>query len=328
MFGFLKKTLKKIIKEDKPEEEKKLEKTEKVEGKRDIPKKESKKEIKVETQEIKEEKPKRRLFSRKISEKDLEKFKFELFRANISLEAADRIVENIRNSEKGKVKGLLKETLYDLLKQKEFDFVKFVKDKIKEKGYCVVVFFGFNGSGKTTTIARIGYLLKKNKIPVVFAAADTFRAAAIEQLSKHGENLEIRVIKHRYGSDPAAVVFDAKMHVESVGGVVLVDTAGRTHADKNLMEELKKIIRVNEPDYKILVLDSLTGNDILDQVENFSEIRFDGIILTKLDVNEKGGSIISVKQKTDKPILYLGIGQDYKDLEEFDSKKIIDKLLD
>ena len=264
---------------------------------------------------------------KKISERDLEKFKFDLFRANVSLEVAEKIVESLKDKEGKSAKLLLKKELENLLEQEKFDFLKFVKDKVKKQGYCVIVFFGFNGSGKTTAIAKIGYLLKKQKIPVVFAAADTFRAAAIEQISKHGENLGIKVIKHKYGGDPAAVVFDAKGHVKSVGGVALVDTAGRVHADKNLMEELKKIIRVNEPDYKILVLDSLTGNDILEQVERFDEVGFDGIILTKVDVNEKGGAIISVKQKTDKPILFLGVGQGYKDLDEFDSKKIVERLL-
>ena len=264
---------------------------------------------------------------KKISERDLEKFKFDLFRANVSLEVAEKIVESLKDKEGKSAKLLLKRELENLLEQEKFDFLKFVKDKVKKQGYCVIVFFGFNGSGKTTAIAKIGYLLKKQKIPVVFAAADTFRAAAIEQISKHGENLGIKVIKHKYGGDPAAVVFDAKGHVKSVGGVALVDTAGRVHADKNLMEELKKIIRVNEPDYKILVLDSLTGNDILEQVERFDEVGFDGIILTKVDVNEKGGAIISVKQKTDKPILFLGVGQGYKDLDEFDSKKIVERLL-
>jgi fused signal recognition particle receptor len=309
MFNFLKKTFKKIIREEKEIKKEKIPKEEK-------PKK-----------ELKKEKPKRKLFLEKISEKDLERFKFELIKANVSFEVAEKIVERLKEKEKN-VKKFLEEILLDLLKQEKFDFLKFVKNKIKEQGYCLVVFFGFNGSGKTTTIAKLGYLLKKHKINVVFAAADTFRAAAIEQILKHGENLGIKVIKHKYGGDPAAVVFDAKRHAEANKSVVLTDTAGRVHADKNLMEELRKIIRVNNPDYKILVLDSLTGNDILEQVEKFSEIGFDAMILTKVDVNEKGGAIISVKQKTDKPILYFGTGQDYKDLEEFDSKKIVSKLLD
>ena len=279
---------------------------------------------KFEKQEI----PKRKLFSKKISAKDLEKFKLELIRANVSIDVAEKIVEKLKDEETKNVRTVLKNKLIDSLKQKEFDFLKFVKNKIKEQKVCTILFFGFNGSGKTTTIAKIGYLLLKQKIPVVFAAADTFRAAAIEQISIHAKKLKINVVKHKYGGDPAAVVFDAKKHAETIKGVVLADTAGRLHSDKNLIEELNKIVRVNKPDLKILVLDSLTGNDILEQIEKFGKIGFDGLILTKLDVNEKGGALLSVKEKTDKPILFLGTGQEYKDLEKYDAEKIVKKLLE
>jgi len=279
---------------------------------------------KFEKQEI----PKRKLFSKKISAKDLEKFKLELIRANVSIDVAEKIVEKLKDEETKNVRTVLKNKLIDSLKQKEFDFLKFVKNKIKEQKVCTILFFGFNGSGKTTTIAKIGYLLLKQKIPVVFAAADTFRAAAIEQISIHAKKLKINVVKHKYGGDPAAVVFDAKKHAETIKGVVLADTAGRLHSDKNLIEELNKIVRVNKPDLKILVLDSLTGNDILEQIEKFGKIGFDGLILTKLDVNEKGGALLSVKEKTDKPILFLGTGQEYKDLEKYDAEKIVKKMLE
>ena len=279
---------------------------------------------KFEKQEI----PKRKLFSKKISAKDLEKFKLELIRANVSIDVAEKIVEKLKDEETKNVRTVLKNKLIDSLRQKEFDFLKFVKNKIKEQRVCTILFFGFNGSGKTTTIAKIGYLLLKQKIPVVFAAADTFRAAAIEQISIHAKKLKINVVKHKYGGDPAAVVFDAKKHAETIKGVVLADTAGRLHSDKNLIEELNKIVRVNKPDLKILVLDSLTGNDILEQIEKFGKVDFDGLILTKLDVNEKGGALLSVKEKTDKPILFLGTGQEYKDLEKYDAEKIVKKLLE
>ena len=279
---------------------------------------------KFEKQEI----PKRKLFSKKISAKDLEKFKLELIRANVSIDVAEKIVEKLKDEETKNVRTVLKNKLIDSLRQKEFDFLKFVKNKIKEQRVCTILFFGFNGSGKTTTIAKIGYLLLKQKIPVVFAAADTFRAAAIEQISIHAKKLKINVVKHKYGGDPAAVVFDAKKHAETIKGVVLADTAGRLHSDKNLIEELNKIVRVNKPDLKILVLDSLTGNDILEQIEKFGKVGFDGLILTKLDVNEKGGALLSVKEKTDKPILFLGTGQEYKDLEKYDAEKIVKKMLE
>lgn len=330
MFEFLKKTLRKITKKRDEIEEKKI--GEEVSKKEKSIKEKKEKFLekkKIEEKKVvpKEKEFKKKLFSRKISDKDLEKFKFELIKGNVSFEVAEQIVDKLKNEEKKNVKEVLRNELYNLLEQKEFDFLKFIKTRIKEQGYCTILFFGFNGSGKTTIIAKIGNLLKKQKIPVVFAAADTFRAAAIEQISKHAEKLGIDVVKHKYGGDPAAVVFDAKKHAETINGVVLADTAGRLHSDKNLMEELNKIIRINKPDLKILVLDSLTGNDILEQIEKFGEVGFDGLILTKLDVNEKGGAILSVKQKTKKPILFLGTGQEYRDLEKFDSEKIVEKML-
>jgi fused signal recognition particle receptor len=172
--------------------------------------------------------------------------------------------------------------------------------------------------------------MKKSGLSCVFAAGDSWRAAAIEQLEEHGKNLGIDVIKHKYGADPAAVIFDAVKHAESKRvDVILADTAGRSHANANLMEELKKIIKVNKPDLKILVLDALTGNDIYDQCKLFNDaVGVDGMILTKADVYEKGGAALAASHTINKPILYMGIGQDYKDLEKFDSKKIVEKLLD
>ncbi len=286
--------------------------------------------IKETTKEMEEEKkPKKRgFFSRQISEKDLQKFKLELVKANVSFDVAEEIADKLRDKDGRNIKKLLRNELLSLLEQEEFSIGTFIKGKIKEQGNCMVLFFGYNGSGKTTTIARLGYLLKEQKIPIVFAAADTFRAAAIEQLSAHADNLKIDIVKHKYGGDPAAVVFDAKKHAEAINGVVLADTAGRLHSDKNLMEELHKILRINKPDMTILVLDSLTGSDILEQIEKFGEVDFDALILTKVDVNEKGGAMLSVKQKTDKPILFLGMGQEYKDLEKFDAEKIVKKMLD
>ncbi|MBN2095164.1 MAG: signal recognition particle-docking protein FtsY [Candidatus Aenigmarchaeota archaeon] len=266
------------------------------------------------------------LFSKKLSEKDLEELKIGLVRANMSYEAAEKIVEALRDTEKKAADEVLREQLIELLGTERFDLVKFVKDRMKTQKAVTILFFGFNGAGKTTTIAKIGHLLKKNGVPVVFAAGDTFRAAAIEQLSAHAKNLGIEIVKHKYGGDPAAVIFDAKKHAEKIHGVVLGDTAGRLHTDKGLMEELKKVMRVNSPDFKILVMDSLTGSDIVTQLENFSAIGFDGLIFTKVEINEKGGSIFSVRQHTDKPILFLGTGQGYGDLMEFDPEKIVEKL--
>jgi len=194
----------------------------------------------------------------------------------------------------------------------------------------LIIFLGFNGSGKTTAIARLGYLLKQNDFRCVFAAADCFRAASIEQLEEHGKKLGIEVIKHKYGGDPAAVVFDAVKHAQAKGlDVILADTAGRSHANVNLVEELRKIVRVNKPHLKILVLDALTGNDIYDQSKMFNDaVGVDALIITKADVYEKGGAALSASHTINKPLLYLGVGQGYKDLEKFDPNKIVEKLLE
>jgi len=173
-------------------------------------------------------------------------------------------------------------------------------------------------------------LLKSRGISCVFAAADSWRAAAIEQLEVHGKNLDIPVIKHKYGADPAAVIFDAVKHAESKKvDVVLADTAGRSHSNANLMDELKKIIKVNKPDLKILVLDALTGNDIYDQCRLFNDaVGVDGMILTKADVYEKGGAALAASHTINKPIIYMGVGQNYEDLEKFDPEKIAERLVE
>ena len=201
------------------------------------------------------------------------------------------------------------------------------KIKYEEKPF-VIAFFGINGSGKTTTIAKIADLLKKNKISCVLAASDTFRAASIEQLQIHADKLGIKLIKHDYGSDPAAVAFDAVKHAKAKKiDVVLIDTAGRLHNQANLMEELKKIVKVAKPNLKLFVGESIAGNDCIEQAQKFNEIiGIDGIILTKADVDEKGGAAISVSYITKKPIIYLGVGQEHSDLKEFEPNTIIESL--
>jgi fused signal recognition particle receptor len=168
----------------------------------------------------------------------------------------------------------------------------------------------------------------KNKLSCVLAASDTFRAASQEQLQVHADKLGVKMIKHDYGADPAAVAFDAiKMAKAKNIDVVLIDTAGRLHSNINLMDELKKIERVAKPDITIFVGESITGNDCIEQAVKFNEaIDFDAIILTKADVDEKGGAAISVSYVTKKPIIYLGTGQKYEDLKAFDPKIIIESL--
>ena len=171
-------------------------------------------------------------------------------------------------------------------------------------------------------------MLKDKKILCVLAASDTFRAASIEQLQQHADKLGIKMIKHDYGSDPAAVAFDAIKHAKAKNvAVVLIDTAGRMHSNVNLIDEMKKIIRVAKPDLKIFVGESITGNDCVEQAKTFNEaVGIDGIILAKADIDEKGGAAVSVSYVTKKPILYLGTGQRYNDLEPFSQDKIIKSI--
>lgn len=275
----------------------------------------------------------------KISEKEFdiyaEELKMLLLENNVALEVTEKMINDLRGKItgqellkkeiEGEIKDAFKEIISEILVE-PFDLAEKIREK-KEKPY-VILFCGINGSGKTTTIAKIAESLKKQKISSVMAASDTFRAASIEQLKYHGDNIGIKVISHDYGTDPAAVGFDAiayakKNHVYCV----LIDTAGRMHTAKNLLREMEKIARVCKPDIKIFVGESITGNDAIEQVKSFDwSIGIDGIILTKADIDEKGGTALSVGYVTKKPILFLGTGQNYGDVEVFDKKKFIEKL--
>jgi len=201
-------------------------------------------------------------------------------------------------------------------------------EEVRQKKPYVILFVGVNGAGKTTTIAKLVKLLEKNGLSSVLAAADTFRAAAIQQLAEHAQKLGVRMIKHDYGSDPAAVAFDAVKYAKAKKiDTVLIDTAGRQHSNVNLMEELRKVVRVAKPDLKIFVGESITGNDCVLQAQQFDKaIGIDAIILSKADVDEKGGAAISISYVTKKPILYIGTGQTYDSLQEFDSKSVTGSL--
>jgi len=253
-----------------------------------------------------------------IALKVVEKIKSDLKAELIGLEIKKEEVEKeIKQALRISIESLFPET---------FDLIERIKSK-KEKPY-IILFFGVNGSGKTTTIAKLAYLLKKNNLSCVFAASDTFRAASIEQLEKHGNKLNVKVIKSQYKADPASVAYDAisyakKNKIEAV----LIDTAGRMYTKADLLKEMEKISRVSKPDLKIFVAESITGNDATQQAKTFNEsIGIDAIILTKADVDEKGGTMISVSYITGKPILYLGTGQNYEDLEKFNKEKLIKSL--
>jgi len=213
-----------------------------------------------------------------------------------------------------------------LLTPNPIDLIKLAKEKKDSKEPFVLMFIGVNGHGKTTTLAKLANMFQKSHYKCIFAASDTFRAASIEQLEAHATKLNIRVVKHNYGSDPAAVAFDAVKAKDK--DVVLIDTAGRQSIDANLMQELQKIKKVAKPDLTIFIGESIAGSDLVSQAQVFNEkIGFDAIILTKADVDDKGGALLSVVQATSKPILYLGVGQKYEDLEKFEPEKIASRIL-
>ena len=257
-----------------------------------------------------------------------------LLENNVAVEIIDKIKRDLKDSLVGRplrrtqissiISSSLKNSIEDALKIESFDLLQ----KIKQKKPFVICFFGINGSGKTTTIAKVARLLQQNRLSVVLAASDTFRAASIEQLQRHADNLGIKLIKHNYGSDPAAVAYDAIEHAKSNRiDAVLIDTAGRQHSNINLMEEMKKIVRVAKPNLKIFIGESITGNDCVEQAKAFDEaIGVDAIILAKADIDEKGGAAVSVSYVTKKPIIYLGVGQNYEDLQKFDVSAIMQNL--
>ena len=264
----------------------------------------------------------------------------DLVEADVAYDTAVEIVDRLREALRGaKVRRgeslgrVIRESLGDLLNrlipEASIDLVAEAKRSCSQNRPLVIVFLGVNGVGKTTSIAKIANLYKKNSITPLLAAADTFRAGAQEQLAQHAERLGVPIVRGKYGASPASIAYDAVQHAKSRGYcVVLVDTAGRMHVDKDLMDELKKLVRVVKPDYKILVIDALTGNDAVEQARMFNEyIGIDGFIVTKMDADTKGGSILSIATATGRPILYVGIGQGYNDIEKFDKAKYIDGLL-
>ena len=282
---------------------------------------------------------------KEISERDLNselsKLELSLLESDVAPEVVDDLFGNLRTEllglelEKGQsaeevIRLKLRFRIADMFnKSGNMNLIQQIRSK-KEAGQgpCVIVLLGINGTGKTTTIAKIARLFKKNGISTVLAAADTHRAGAIEQLSKHGENLSIKVISQRYGADPSAVGRDAvdyatKHRVDTV----LIDTAGRMQTAKNLMDEINKIVRVVKPDIKLFIGDSLAGNDTINQAREFFEYtKFDGAILTKTDADAKGGSAISIVHATSKPIVLLGMGQSYDDITPFSSERFLDSV--
>jgi fused signal recognition particle receptor len=349
MFSKLKEKLKQWTKkvseeaEEKVEKPKEIKEIKKEEIKAPEPKPKKPEEI-IEEKPLEPEKPsilqkvKTKISKVKISEKDFEiyaeELKMLLLENNVAYEVVDKVISKLKEQIVGKellkkeVESEIIDTIKEIIEEiliEPFDVYEKIKNK--DEPY-VILFCGINGTGKTTTIAKIAHHLKKQGLSCVLAAADTFRAASIEQIQKHAAKLDLKVISHDYGTDPAAVAFDAiKYAKKNRIDAVLIDTAGRMHTEKNLLREIEKISRVNKPDLKLFIGEAITGNDSIEQAKSFNwSIGIDGIVLTKADTDEKGGTALSLGFITKKPILYLGTGQEYDDIIPFDKKKFIKEL--
>ncbi len=274
------------------------------------------------------------LFSKnKIGNEFYEELEEILIGADISVNTAEEIVDEIRaeaKQEKLRDKQFITDLLKDVLEE------KLTEAEIPEIKYpAVIMLVGVNGVGKTTTVGKLAsYFLRQGKT-VTVVAADTFRAAAADQLTVWAERAKVRIVKHEEGSDPSSVVFDALTSAKAKGtDVVIIDTAGRLHVKAHLMEELKKMSRVVEREcpnasfYKFLVLDATTGNNAISQAEIFDEaVELNGIVLTKLDSSAKGGFVISLSGELQIPVVFTGVGEKMEDLEAFDAEEFIDGIL-
>lgn len=271
----------------------------------------------------------------------LSDFKMNLVENDVAFPVAERICDEMEKrldkvqvkrleDRKKIVKSNLQEVLLEImLTNNKIDFWKMAEHKREIGEPFTIVFVGINGTGKTTTIAKICHLLSKKGFSVVIACSDTYRAGSIEQMEEHARRLGTKMIKHNYGADPAAVAYDTISHAKAHStNAVLIDTAGRMQTNQNLMNELAKVKRIANPDLTILTLDSLIGNDAVMQAEEFNKsVGIDATILTKVDADVKGGSALSVTYITQKPILFIGTGQTYDKLQEFDPRKFIQMIL-
>jgi fused signal recognition particle receptor len=286
----------------------------------------------------------KRITRRELSPEDVDDIvwdlQVDLLESDVAVPVADKIIERTKEELSGRKLGLtedskrlaeeaLRQAIREVLvTDQRVDLPKIIDDKRAKGEPAVFVFVGINGHGKTTTIAKFAKWLMDRGYKPVLAAADTFRAAAIEQLEIHAQRLGLGVIKQKRGADAAAVAYDAVAHAKARGlDVVLVDTAGRMQTDVDLMDEMRKIVRVVKPDLTIFVGDALTGNDAIEQASAFDKaVGIGGSILCKMDADARGGAALSITQVTGKPILFIGTGQDYGDLEEFDPDKILNAL--
>ncbi|MEA2054064.1 MAG: signal recognition particle-docking protein FtsY [Candidatus Thermoplasmatota archaeon] len=274
-----------------------------------------------------------------LSEKKLDELLWDLEMGLLEADVALPVVEDIKNSVKGQlpyikrknageaVRETLKKAIEKILSSNGKDFDTFIKESNKP---VVLMFVGVNGTGKTTTIAKLAHQLKKKGLSSVMGACDTFRAGAIEQLEMHANKIGVKLIKHSAGADPAAVAYDSVEHAKAKHkDVVLLDTAGRMQTNINLMDEMKKIKKVAKPDMIVFVGDALTGNDAVEQAKRFDEVvGIDGIILNKVDADAKGGAALSIAYTIGKPLLFIGNGQGYDDQIAFTPEWMTERLFD
>ncbi|MHA3964132.1 MAG: signal recognition particle-docking protein FtsY [Candidatus Thorarchaeota archaeon SMTZ1-45] len=283
--------------------------------------------------------------TRELNEKNLADAVWELQMVLIQNDVAVEVAEHICELTKKKVLGtragrlenlsrLFKSAIYDsilevLTPEHPLDPIEFAREKREKGETTTILFVGVNGTGKTTTLAKLANIFKKKGFSVVIAAGDTYRAGSIEQLEKHAERLGVRVIRQDYGADAAAIAYDAVAHAKARHiDIVLIDSAGRMQSNKNLLEEMKKIVRVAEPDLKIFVGDALAGNDALSQAKEFhNAIGIDGAILAKVDADPSGGAALSIAFVTGRPVVYVGVGQYYDDLKRFDPSWFAERLI-
>lgn len=276
-----------------------------------------------------------------VSEKDLNdalsELEMTLLESDVALPVTDSIIENIEKNLVGKHRKIgqsvdalvvhaLKAALLDVLGE-GFDLTSYIAGREKP---VKILFTGVNGTGKTTTVAKIGAYLRKMGFSVVIGAGDTYRAGAIEQISVHAERIGIKVIQHQEGADPSAVLFDAVQYAQAHKiDVVLADTAGRFHNKANLMSQLEKIKRVMKPDLVVYVDEAVAGNDAVTRAAEFDKtVGADAIVLTKADMDSRGGAAISIAHTIGKPLMFLGVGQSYDDILPFEPAQVVEELLE
>lgn len=271
-----------------------------------------------------------------VLEDVLQELQMGLLEADVALPVAEELTDNVRTALAGKridkdfkieeaIHLAFRAAVRQVLEGHRFS----LKDAIEAKNSTfVIMFVGINGTGKTTVIAKLASRLQGHGYTVVLAAADTFRAGAIEQLTIHADRLGCKIVKHKAGGDPAAVAYDAVEHAKARRkGVVLIDTAGRMQTNANLMDEMKKIKRVAKPDLVIFVGDSLAGSDAVEQARKFHEaVGIDAVVLTKIDADAKGGAALSIAKAVGRPIAYVSYGQEYDEFSRFDPEWMVSRI--